>query len=226
MIDLSTWNLSIPVGTPATTIATPQLVGGYQDDYFKAANGAIFFWAPVNGTTTKSAKYPRSELRETYADGTLRNWKYQDADNTLDGTLKVSQVPSTGKIVIGQIHDVESSNPPIKLQYQYKAETNVGSIVAIVRVKPTDDSTSYTVAQNVPLEQLFSYTIRLTPSGTLAIYVKPSASAATVKWTAKLDTAWKTSTFYFKAGSYVQDNTGDSSEAGAVSFTSLTIKHK
>ncbi|WP_437883785.1 polysaccharide lyase family 7 protein [Pseudomonas sp. LRF_L74] len=225
MIDLSTWNLSIPVGTPATTITTTQLTGGYQDDYFKAANGALFFWAPVTGTTTKSAKYPRSELRETYADGTLRNWKYQDADNTLDGTLKVTQVPSTGKIVIGQIHNAEGDNPPVKLSYQYKTSTGTGNIVALVRLKPSDDTTSYTLVKGVALNQLFSYTIRLTPSGTLAIYVKPSSSAATVKWSDKLDSTWKASTLYFKAGSYVQDNAGDASEAGAVSFTNLVIKH-
>ena len=61
MIDLAMWNLSIPVGVPATTIETPALAGGYQDHYFQSKNGAIFFWAPVNGSTTENAKYPRSE---------------------------------------------------------------------------------------------------------------------------------------------------------------------
>jgi hypothetical protein len=30
---------------------------------------------------------------------------------------------------------------------------------------------------------------------------------------------------YFKAGSYVQDNTGNNTEAGSVSFTKLSIEH-
>ncbi|MEK1907524.1 MAG: polysaccharide lyase family 7 protein [Pseudomonas sp.] len=224
MIDLNTWNLTIPVGEPATTISTPLLANGYQDDYFKNINGTLFFWAPVNGSTTKNAKYPRSELRETYADGKLRNWKYTAADNYLKATLKVTQVPSTGKVVIGQIHNVEGDDPPIKLSYQYKSDTNTGSIVAIYRQAPGLDTQSITVLKGVPLGQNFSYTIRLTPSGTLAIYVKTPSTTA-IKWTAKLDKAWAAQTMYFKAGNYVQDNVGDNTEAGSVTFTSLTVQH-
>lgn len=224
MIDLNTWNLSIPVGEPATTINTPLLASGYQDDYFKNINGTLFFWAPVNGTTTPNAKYPRSELRETYADGKPRNWKYSAADNYLRANLKVTQVPSTGKIVIGQIHNIEGNDPPIKLSYQYKSSTKTGSIVAIYRLAPGLDTKSAIILNGVPLGQSFSYTIRLTPGGTLAIYVK-TPTTTTVKWTAKLDSAWAAQTMYFKAGSYVQDNEGDTTEAGSVSFTTLTIEH-
>jgi hypothetical protein len=224
MIDLNTWNLTIPVGEPATTINTPLLAAGYQDDYFKNINGTLFFWAPVDGTTTKNAKYPRSELRETYADGSRRNWKYQDADNTLDATLKVTQVPSTGKIVIGQIHNVEGDDPPIKVQYQYSTSDKTGKIVAIYRTKPGVDSTSVTIHSGVPMNQSFSYTIRLTPAGTLAVYTK--VNSLSQRWTTKLDSAWGTQTMYFKAGAYVQDNAGDNSEAGAVQFNKLQILHR
>ena len=130
MIDLAMWNLSIPVGVPATTIETPVLAGGYQDHYFQSKDGAIFFWAPVNGSTTETAKYPRSELRETYPDGSLRNWIYPSADHFLRAALNVSQVPSTGKLVIGQIHAYKSSMPLVKLEYQYKDYSASGNIVA------------------------------------------------------------------------------------------------
>lgn len=222
MIDLNTWNLSIPVGQPAVTINTPLLANGYQDDYFKAANGAIFFWAPVNGSTTKSAKYPRSELRETFADGKLRNWKYSAADNYLNATLKVTQVPTVGKIVIGQVHNSDGDNPPLKLSYQYKNGT--GSIVAIIRLKPTDVTSSVSILKNVALNQVFSYGIRVSKTGAMSVTVQPAGKAATV-WNAQLDSAWAASPLYFKAGSYVQDNEGDNTEAGAVTFTALQIKH-
>ena len=224
MIDLNTWNLTIPVGEPATTISTPLLVAGYNDDYFKNINGTLFFWAPVDGTTTKNAKYPRSELRETYADGTRRNWKYQDADNTLSATLKVTQVPSTGKIVIGQIHNVEGDDPPIKVQYQYSTTDKTGKIVAIYRTKPGIDSVSVTIRNAVPMNQSFSYTIRLTPAGTLAVDTK--VNALSQRWTTKLDPTWGAQTMYFKAGAYVQDNVGVNSEAGAVQFSKLLIQHR
>ena len=224
MIDLNTWNLTIPVGEPATTIATPLLVGGYQDDYFKNIDGALFFWAPVDGTTTPNAKYPRSELRETHADGKPRNWKYQAADNYLRATLKVTQVPSSGKVIIGQIHNVEGDDPPIKLQYEYSTSTNTGSLAAIYRLKPGISTSKAIVLRNVPLGASFSYSIALTKGGTLAVYAK-TPSTDTLKWTAKLDPAWAAQTMYFKAGSYVQDNTGNNTEAGAVTFTKLSIEH-
>ena len=74
MIDLSSWNLSIPVGSPPKTIETAQLVKGYDGKYFNSGSGSIFFWAPVTGARTANAIYPRSELRETWSDGSLHNW--------------------------------------------------------------------------------------------------------------------------------------------------------
>ena len=66
MIDLSTWNLSIPVGTPPATIDTPKLLSGFKGKYFQAEGSSVQFWSPVTGTRTENAIYPRSELRETY----------------------------------------------------------------------------------------------------------------------------------------------------------------
>jgi hypothetical protein len=220
MIDLATWNLSIPVGVPATTIETPLLVGGFQDYYFKNENGTILFWAPVNGTTTENASYPRSELRETYADGSLRNWLYPAADNSLSAALRVTQVPSTGKIVIGQIHAKDSTSPLLKLEYQYKAWRGDGNLVAKVRFHPEDASGQViTIASGVPMNQLFSYHIRLTPNGTLSV------NTYNRNWSATISSAWAVKPLYFKAGVYPQDNSGYETEAGRATFEQLEIKH-
>lgn len=222
MIDLATWNLTIPVGVPSTTIETPVLVGGYQDYYFKNnANNTVFFWAPVNGTTTENAKYPRSELRETYADGTLHNWVHTAADNFLSAGIAVSQVPSTGKIVIGQIHAFKSSKPLLKLEYQYKSTYGYGNIVAKVRHTPTDDVAQViTVLRGIPLSQHFDYVINLTPQGLLSV------TANDTTWTTQLDSSWAPKPLYFKAGVYTQDNTGYETEAGAAIFDRLQVEHR
>lgn len=220
MIDLSTWNLSIPVGSPAKTIETPALVKGYKDSYFRADNGTLFFWAPVTGSTTKSAKYPRSELRETNADGSLRNWKYPAANNFLRASLTVNKVPSTGKVVIGQIHQYDSNEPMVKLEYQYKTSSKTGNIVAKLRSSPSqDEPTVIQVGTGVPLNSKFDYTINLSPGGMLTI------DAANYHWAKQLSTGWKTKDLYFKAGVYVQDNAGYASEGGQVTFTKLEISH-
>lgn len=220
MIDLAMWNLSIPVGVPATTIETPALAGGYQDHYFQSKNGAIFFWAPVNGSTTETAKYPRSELRETYPDGSLRNWIYPSADHFLRAALNVSQVPSTGKLVIGQIHAYKSSMPLVKLEYQYKTSSASGNIVAKVRLTPEAPIQVVTLASGIALNQRFTYVLHLTPKGTLAINLNG------VKWSTRLDSAWASKPLYFKAGVYTQDNSGYETEAGAAHFDKLSVEHR
>jgi hypothetical protein len=220
MVDLTVWNLSVPVGSPAIIVDTPALAGGYKDPYFHAESGALFFWAPVTGSVTKSAKFPRSELRETYPDGRVRNWKYPDADNVLRATLMVNQVPSTGKVVIGQIHQFGSNEPLLKLEYQYKEKTKLGNIVAKLRPTPDqDEPTVIQIASSVPLSTQFNYTIHLTPGGSLVV------NAANTQWSRELDPTWKTKDLYFKAGVYTQDNTGYATEGGRVTFYNLTAEH-
>lgn len=221
MLDLAIWNLTLPVGEPATVIETSALLQGYQDNYFKSSSGVIFFWAPVTGTTTANASYPRSELRETFIDGQLRNWTYPSADNFLRASLTVDKVPSTGKIVIGQIHAYQSTSPMLKLEYQYSTTAKTGKIVAKVRNKPGDTPIQVvTVAQGVPLSQRFTYSIHLTPSGTLSV------NANNYKWSTKLDSTWAPKPLYFKAGVYTQDNSGTDSEGGMANFYKLEVEHR
>ena len=150
MIDLSTWTLSIPVGSPPSTIDTPKLLSGFKDQYFQAEGSSVQFWTPVTGTRTENAVYPRSELRETYADGRLRNWLYSEADNYLRATLAVNKVPSSGKVVIGQNHAYDRQKPLIKVEYQYKEKTQTGNIVAKVRMRPDEsEGRVIIVAENV-----------------------------------------------------------------------------
>jgi hypothetical protein len=220
MIDLATWNLTIPVGVPATIISTQLLVGGYQDHYFQSDAAKIFFWAPVNGSTTSNASYPRSELRETFADGKLRNWNYPSADNYLSATLKVTQVPSSGRMVIGQIHGYKNDKPMLKLEYEYKASTASGTLVAKVRMIPDGNVQTIKLASGISLNQELKYSIHLTPNGTLGIIVNSA------KWSARLNQGWATHLLYFKAGAYPQDNSGYETEAGSATFYNLKVEHR
>ena len=102
MLDLSTWNLSIPTEPTPITITTQRLNNGYESRYFRRnADGSVTFWVPVTGSTTPDARYPRSELRETQHDGTLGNWLHASSDSYLSAVLQVDQVPSRNKVVLG-----------------------------------------------------------------------------------------------------------------------------
>jgi hypothetical protein len=220
MIDLTTWNLSVPVGTPPATIDTPKLVQGFKDQYFHADSGTLFFWSPVTGSKTENAIYPRSELRETWPDGRLRNWLYSESNNYLRATLAVNQVPSSGKIVIGQIHAYNSTQPMLKVEYQYKDSRKSGIIVVKIRNHPDDkESRVIEIADNVPLDKAFTYVIHLSRGGYLSV------QAADASWYTQISSTWREKPLYFKAGVYVQDNTGYTSEGGMVTFYKLDIDH-
>ena len=218
MIELSTWNLCIPVGTPAMTIDTAQLLDGYQDDYFSPGN-TLTFWAPVTGSTTANAKYPRSELRET-KDGCLHNWSCADAHHFLRAALQVTQVPASGKIVIGQIHCANSTQPLLKVEYQYKSATQNGEIVAKFRRSPDAEIEVISLAQRIALRQRFSYSLHLSPGGTLSV------NTCDQHWEASLDRQWQGLPLYFKAGVYTQDNTGCDTDGGRATFYELSIEHR
>jgi hypothetical protein len=219
LIDLNTWNLTLPVGSP-TVIETPALAGGYQDRYFQNLNGKLYFVAPVTGSTTKNAKYPRTELRETLRNGQLNNWTYPKAHNYLRAGLTMTQVPSVGKVVIGQIHAYNDTKPMLKVEYQYKHDKGTGNVVAKVRTSPGGTEVVHTLVQGIPLNQRLTYSIGLSAGGTLSVYVNK------VNWSGKLNSAWKTKPLYFKAGVYVQDNSGPTTEVGAATFDKLEIEHK
>src|SRR5262249_12958987 len=138
--------------------------------------------------------------------------------------LAVNQVPSTGKIVIGQIHDNGaggiSDQPLIKLVYEYNSTTGTATIVAQIRSTPTSSNTNYTLATGIKLNTQFSYQIELRSDLTLSVQIN-----GVTQYSKPIDPIWESQGMYFKAGSYVQDNVGTSTEGGEVSFYALTVTH-
>jgi len=220
MIDLAVWNLSIPTGSAPATIDTPALLKGYRSEYFHTDSGTLYFWAPVTGSHTEHSHYPRSELRETNADGSKHNWVYSDADNVLRATVAVTQVPASGRVVVGQIHVANGTKPFVKLEYEYKDDKQNGNIVAMVRLKPDDKrGVPITVLEDVPLNARFNYVIHLSQQGELSI----SANGANL--VIPTSSAWRGKQLYFKAGVYTQDNTGASDQGGKAAFYALGVHH-
>lgn len=77
-----------------------------------------------------------------------------------------------------------------------------------------------TIISNVPLEKSFTYVINLNKAGLLSVY------AADGEWNERIGAAWGAKQLYFKAGVYVQDNSGNSKERARVTFAKLDIDHE
>ncbi|KAF1055090.1 MAG: hypothetical protein GAK43_00519 [Stenotrophomonas maltophilia] len=223
MIDLSTWNLTLPQGRPPLTIATARLASDYQSDYFRRTPDGVVFWAPVNGSHTSNSEYPRTELRETQSNGKPFNWRYARMDSQLRASLRIDTLPSSRRVVIGQIHSdgwgSGDAAPLVKLVYQLRLDQ--GRILAQVRSRPDDATTKeFTVLDGIPMGRRFSYRLGVSHEGVLSISVNDQ------KLTQQLDPQWANQGLYFKAGVYLQDNRGPVSEGGQATFSELSIHHQ
>lgn len=219
MIDLSTWNITVPEQVSARTVETRLVKAGFSNKYFYRNGRAIVFWSPVTGTTKGSSSFPRSELRETFKDGKLRNWYYREGTHTMRASLAVNQVPSEGRIVIGQVQSKDNPTPFVKLVYTQLR--GVGYVQVMVRHRPYDVKSPMVMTyKSMPLNYPFTYTLQVTKAGQLKVNV------AGLRYEEKIHPAWAKKRFYFKAGVYTLDKHGPSTEGGKATFSALSVTHK
>jgi hypothetical protein len=213
--DLTHWKLTLPDAT-ASEILPEQLAAGYTNAswFYTGPDGAMIFWCPVTGGHTSNSSYPRSELREMlHPTNNMVNWT-ATGTHTLDARCQVLQVPSSSKVIIGQIHGyAPNSNPLIKLQF------NGGKIEALVKADGANDTKLSFMT--VPLSNNITYRIQVT-DGLLTLSVNGSNRAINVF---QANPAWRSNIFYFKAGSYCQDNSGTNTQGSLVKFDQLTASH-
>lgn len=212
--DLTHWYLGLP-DAGSSSIQPSQLEAGYTSDWFyTGADGAMVFWAPVNGGTTSGSTYPRSELRELIAgtdNSTGINWTVLGS-HALAAQCRVLQVPSTGKVIIGQIHG--GSTPLCKVYYSN------GTIYTRVHTQPTGGTENQYEFGASALDVPISFELRV-DDGVLTMTV----NGTTHTYDFVANSNWSGAQFYFKAGSYCQDNVGQGTEGSRVAFYTLSVNH-
>lgn len=235
--DLGNWNITIPydadngnTGKPLT-ILPANLAGpngfSHTPAFFTDSDGAMTFWAPLNGATTGGSRHPRSELREMIDPSTNAvNW---DSFGTaiLDAQVRVMKVPAgDGTAIIGQVHG-HGSAPLVLLYYKYDHAKKTGRVMVKLQGTPIQGPpfTQNVIATNVALGQRFTYQIKVErqPNGGPAIASASVNNGTPAQMT--MDPSWDAETFYFKAGSYLHSY-GDSATDGAlVKFYRLAASH-
>lgn len=188
-IDLSSFTLQLPIadGNSIRQVSNDELKN-YSSSYFYWDDGSqsIHFFCSSDGITTANSHYPRTELRAK------NDWHFKGR-HTLAVRVAVLQQPSTGKIIIGQIHGDSKGTEALKIWW------NNGDIQAGYKNEVNGNEERVTLLKNVPLGTVFTYKIEQSDHD-VTVYVNDQQTKKT------LGKSWDSESVYFKAGNYLQDN--------------------
>jgi hypothetical protein len=226
--NLTNWKITLPVdqnGTLSGTAVEVQNLSGYENSkYFHTgSDGAMVFYAPVDGATTKGSSYARSELREMNANEKAA-WNLSTG-GFMSATLEVDAAPNRdgvgGKLVVGQIHGQDDEL--VRLYWEngtvYFVNDRAGSGNAETKFTLKDGAGA---TPNVSLNEKFSYTINAKGS---TLEVDVYADGKVYESTTKINSVWQSDALYFKAGAYLGANETNGSGAGQTSFYALDVRH-
>ncbi|MDF7807853.1 chondroitinase-B domain-containing protein [Pontiellaceae bacterium B12219] len=208
--DLSEWYLQAPVDSTngfsgeALTLSSAMLTNGYENApyFYTGTDGSMVFTVPYNGAIAGTSPSPRSELRETYSDGSLRNWLPLDDGgvHTLEAVCRVNSV-GIGKVAIGQIHGKEPNVPTVIMRYD---GTTDPAQIAVSTYLTADGlgSKDWMYFPAPALGESIAYQMKMVASPTsFTFYCTVNGSTQSVDLSDDLAN-WLVSTFYFKAGAY------------------------
>lgn len=226
--DLTNWKITLPVdssGNASGTAIEVKDLSGYQNSkyFYTAADGAMVFYASVDGATTSGSSYARSELREM--NGTAKAAWNLSTGGFMSATLEVDAAPMRDgqgkKIVVGQIHGEDDEL--VRLYWHdnklYFANDLSGSDNKehTFNFKADDGS-----APDVSLNEKFSYTINAKGN---VLDVDIYADGKVYHSHTTINSVWQSDSFYFKAGTYLGANETNGSGYGQTSFYALTFNH-
>ena len=175
--------------------------------------GHTNFWCSVLGDLSGSSSSPRTETRETLpCSGDPYNWRAGDAVHTMTGKVRLELIPSSGKVIIGQIHAHKAPNPFLMVTWWN------GVARFDLREIPSGLSTKV-LSVPCPLGESFEYTVKIDKSGLL------TGTINGLGFQTQVNPLWTAYPFYFKAGAYVIDNSGPATEGGWVVYENFEVSH-
>ncbi len=227
--NLAHWKITLPTDRNGNFLGTASEVknlNGYVNPryFYTGSDGAMVFMAPVEGATTSGSQYARSELREM--NGSERAAWTIGQGGFMKATLEVDQAPTLfkgtkGRVIVGQVHGQDDEL--VRLVWEkgtlYFVNDMAGATGRETKFALTNKAGS---KPNVSLNEKFTYSISVT-----ADYVKVTVAAdgQTYAATDKINQAWKSDAFYFKAGTYLGVNETQGTGYGQTSFYDLTFSH-
>jgi hypothetical protein len=214
---LDGWKLTLPTVNNKGTAAIVEPAAPTPPFLTTDPAGALVFWAPVQGATTKNSDHARTEL------DSLTNFAAGTEKHALTATVTVNQVPTeVNDVIIAQIHGADdiSSVPYVMLHYVDGALK-----VVVKQVQKGDATQSFPLTGDVPLNQPFDIGISDNGDGTMTFTA--SFAGDTPHATAPVPAAFVGATVRFQAGAYQlafsPGSTAAADDGAKVTFSQLTI---
>jgi hypothetical protein len=202
VLDLRFWKINLPTGNQQVT--QPQL-SSFHDDAFKVVE-AVQFTAQCGGQPQPGSKYPRSELREMNPDGSNASWSPTSGTHVMDLTQRITHLPVVKpQLVCAQIHN----------ETDYLILVELNDHMLYVRYK---DAVAGILDDNYQLGSYFDMKIQASQGYADVFY----------NGAQKVHQPLDAPGCYFKAGCYVQSNTGTGdlpTAFGQVEISRIVLAH-
>ncbi len=220
VFDLANWRIKVP--DAAGTTYSPSELATLNNDFFCLTDdGAMVFYAPVDGGTDGST-YPRSELREMVDPSSSSVGWVVTGTHTMSAQTTVTLEPSNGKNVIAQ---VDSLTDDILAKIQWD---NDRIRVQLRQINPDGTPGSYEDywfdSQNTsfPVGTTFDWDMTV-ENGVLSVTVDGETVTRDFTLLETSPSDYVDDEFYFSAGSQPQDNVLDT--VGEVLFHTFAVTH-
>lgn len=178
---------------------------------------AVQFQVRADSATTSGSSFPRSELRETRADGTNMAFDALFGNHSLRTTTRITHLPTADpEVIVAQLHDGSSDRISVRTQL-VSGETKL-----LVRINGTEAPPRLSEGYVVGVE--FIIDIRILDGGLVQVYYNGSTTPLVTGQLVSTGGA----TWYWKTGAYAQfDGTsaGSSTEYVSVEHRNLAVSH-
>jgi hypothetical protein len=238
VLDLRRWRLNLPVDSRGGSSGESALVRQpnvltYSDSSFAVnpAGDGVVFRAGVRGATTENSAYPRSELRELSASGSLAAWKASGGTHTMTVTGSIDHLPlNRPQISAAQIHG-SSDIPLIVLatghcdahcNHDTRTRTIPPGTVRLL-TKENDNRSSVVLDPDYRLGSRYTLTVRMR-AGVATLTYKNRGSGVVRTRSFRVTSGQG---LYFKAGAYTLSNLeSDAASAyGQTTINALSVTH-
>lgn len=173
--------------------------------------GHTNYWCSVAGDLSGSSSNPRTESRQTYPNSSESyNWLADGTEHSMSGVVRVELAPSSGKVIVGQIHAHKAPNPFVMVTWWN------GFARIDVRSTPTGNAVKV-LSVPCPLGKSFEYSLMVDSFGELHILLEGFGYHLPV------DKAWEQYPFYFKSGAYCIDSEGPVEEGAWVVYEEFNV---